>query len=215
MSTPRWKTRGMTVQPVTGAALVAALPDVAALRMAVFRDFPYLYDGDLAYERDYLEAFIKASGAVVVLAKDGGRIVGASTGMPMSEAGDEWSAPFIAAGRGIEALFYCGESVLLPEYRGLGIGHSFFIHREGQAKGLGLSESCFCSVVRPDDHPARPREYRANDAFWRKRGYAPLEGVVAAFAWKDVGRDRETTKPLQFWWRDLTALNRQEPVTRP
>lgn len=41
------------------------------------------------------------------------------------------------------------------------------------------------------------------DAFWRGRGYAPLPGIVAEFAWKDVGDSAETTKPLQFWMRKL------------
>ncbi|MFP5511018.1 MAG: GNAT family N-acetyltransferase, partial [Alphaproteobacteria bacterium] len=39
------------VAALTGAGLEAALDDVARLRIAVFRDWPYLYDGDLAYER--------------------------------------------------------------------------------------------------------------------------------------------------------------------
>ena len=38
------------VERLTGAALAAALPDVARLRIAVFRAYPYLYDGDAAYE---------------------------------------------------------------------------------------------------------------------------------------------------------------------
>ena len=41
------------------------------------------------------------------------------------------------------------------------------------------------------------------DAFWRKRGYAPLPGVVAHFAWKDLYQPEESDKPLQFWMRAL------------
>lgn len=42
------------VRSLTGPALEAALDDVARLRIAVFRDWPYLYDGTLEYERAYL-----------------------------------------------------------------------------------------------------------------------------------------------------------------
>ena len=42
------------VAPLTGEALDAALDDVAKLRIKVFRAWPYLYDGDLDYERNYL-----------------------------------------------------------------------------------------------------------------------------------------------------------------
>ena len=59
------------VEALTGAALDAALDDVARLRIAVFRAWPYLYDGDLEYERGYLDSYRTSPGAVVVGAFDG------------------------------------------------------------------------------------------------------------------------------------------------
>jgi hypothetical protein len=46
-------------------------------------------------------------------------------------------------------------------------------------------------------------DYVPLDAFWRRRGYAPVEGAVARFAWKDIDQPAETEKPLQFWMRQL------------
>ena len=100
-------------------------------------------------------------------------------------------------------IFYCAESVLLRDYRGLGIGHAFFDAREAHARKLGLAFSAFCSVIRPADHPARPGNYRPLDDFWRKRGYEPLPGVTARFSWKDLGEATDTEKTLQFWMRRL------------
>ena len=74
----------VTTRVLTGEALAAALEDVARLRIRVFRDFPYLYDGDADYERDYLRAY-QSPGAVVVAAMDGDRVVGAATGAPMAD----------------------------------------------------------------------------------------------------------------------------------
>ncbi len=37
----------------------------------------------------------------------------------------------------------------------------------------------------------------------RKRGYAPLPGVVAEFDWKDIDMPSSTVKPLQFWMKEL------------
>jgi GNAT superfamily N-acetyltransferase len=170
----------------------------------VFRDYPYLYDGDLAYERDYLATFAEAPDAIVVIVRDGQNVVGASTGAPMQQVEHDWSAPFTARSEAIDDLFYCAESVLLPEYRGLGLGHAFFDAREAHARALGASRACFCSVIRPDDHPARPDTYRPNDPFWRKRGYAPLDDITAHFAWKDIHDVIETKKTLQFWGRSLS-----------
>ncbi|MDO5612434.1 MAG: GNAT family N-acetyltransferase [Paracoccus sp. (in: a-proteobacteria)] len=187
---------------LTGDDLTAALDDVARLRIAVFRDWPYLYDGDLAYERDYLRAY-QSPGAVVVAALDGGRVVGAATGAPMADHAADFAAAFADRPEPLDQIFYCAESVLLPEYRGHGLGHAFFDAREGHARALGHRYCAFCSVIRPDDHPARPADYRPLDGFWRKRGYQKLPGAIASFTWRDVGDSTETRKDLQFWMRPL------------
>ena len=122
--------------------------------------------------------------------------------LPIRDAAD-FAAAFEGRPEPLDQIFYCAESVLLPEYRGQGIGHAFFDARESHARDLGLTFSAFCSVIRPADHPARPAGYRPLDDFWRKRGYQPLPGVVAQFSWRDLGDKAETEKDLQFWMRSL------------
>lgn len=191
------------VRALTGAALEAALDAVAALRIRVFRDWPYRYDGDAAYERAYLQTYRDSPRAILVGAFDGGRLVGAATGTPLSDHAEDFAKAFAGTDRALEEVFYCAESVLLPTYRGQGIGHRFFDLREEHARALGFRYCAFCAVVRPGDHPLRPAGCRPLDAFWRGRGYAPLPGVVAEFGWTDVDRAAETAKPLQFWGRRL------------
>lgn len=194
----------LRVEALTGAALEAALDDVAQLRIAVFRAWPYLYDGDLAYERRYLQTYRDSPGAVLAGAFDGARLVGAATGTPMEDHAADFAAPFAATELELSDVFYCAESVLLPEYRGQGVGHRFFDIRERHARRLGRRYVAFCGVMRTDDHPAKPPGYHPLDAFWRGRGYAPLPGVVAEFRWTDIGDSAETAKPLQFWMKELT-----------
>jgi GNAT superfamily N-acetyltransferase len=194
----------LSVDAVTGSALQDVLPDLARLRITVFRDWPYLYDGSEEYEREYLAKFIAADGAVCIVARDGETIVGASTASPMAETDVEFIEPFKTAGYDIAKVFYCGESVLIGDYRGQGVGHKFFEGREAHARQVGGFEtSTFCRVVRPDDDPLKPVIYRPLDGFWRKRGYSPVEGLLAEYAWKDIGQSDETTKQLQFWTKPL------------
>ncbi|SON56972.1 hypothetical protein HDIA_3431 [Hartmannibacter diazotrophicus] len=197
------ETANIRVLPLTGAAIGSAIEALARLRIEVFRAYPYLYEGTLDYERRYMEEFAASEGAVLVTAYDGERIVGASTASPMRAQKDEFRAPFEVRGFDIDRLFYFGESVLLPQYRGLRIGHAFFDHREAQARAEGATHATFCSVVRPPDHPARPADYRPHDVFWTKRRYAPVAGLVTHFSWLDVGESEETEKPMQFWLRAL------------
>jgi GNAT superfamily N-acetyltransferase len=193
----------LSIAPLTGEALAAALPAVAELRIRVFRAFPYLYDGDADYERRYLAAYAASPGAIVVGAVDGERLVGAATGSPMEDHAAQFAKPFAERGHRLADIFYCGESVLLPEYRGRGIGHAFFDLREAHARALGRRFVCFCAVIRPNDHPLRPADYRPLDPFWRKRGYQPVEGLIASFPWRDLGDSLESAKPMQFWMREL------------
>ena len=194
---------GISVRALHGAELEAALDDVARLRIAVFRDWPYRYDGSIEYERDYLATYRDSPGALLVGAFFRDVLVGASTSTPMEDHAAEFAAPFAARGIALEKILYGAESVLLPEYRGKGLGHRFFDLREDHARALGRTHVAFCSVQRPDDHPLKPPRVRTNDAFWQGRGYEPLAGVIAEFSWKDVGHSTESTKPLQFWMRAL------------
>lgn len=193
------------VEALTGAAARALLPDVARLRIEVFRDWPYLYEGTDAYEEEYLAKFAAADGAVVVAARDGGKVVGAATAVPMASGhAEELVEPLASAGYDISRIFYLGESVLLPDYRGRGLGHAFFDHREARARALsGFTHSLFCGVVRPETHPLKPAGYLPLDGFWRKRGYTPLQGIIGSLAWRDMGEAAETAKPMQYWMRAL------------
>lgn len=180
------------------------LAAVARLRIAVFRAFPYLYDGDSAYEERYLATYARTPRSVFVLARDGTRAVGASTGIPLVDDGDAFQQPFRARGIDVDRVFYFGESVLLPEYRGQGIGHAFFDAREAHARALGgFAWTAFAAVDRDRDDPRRPPQHRDNDAFWRKRGYERQSGMTMRLAWRELGDADETEKPLTFWLRAL------------
>jgi len=193
----------ITSQILTGAAIDDGVLDaLAELRIAVFCHWPYLYQGDLDYERHYLERY-RMSGSVIVAAMHDGKMIGASTGAPMEAHAQEFGMAFSYTQIKNEDIFYLAESVLLPEYRGQGLGHVFFDGREAHAQLLGRKFCAFCSVIRAVDHPQRPANYRPLDEFWYKRGYQPQEGIIASFSWKDIGESQETAKKMQFWMRAL------------
>ncbi|HWS77817.1 MAG TPA: GNAT family N-acetyltransferase [Thermomonas sp.] len=193
----------ITLQTLPGAALRPHLDAVASLRIAVFRDWPYLYEGDVGYEREYLAAYAQSANSVVVLARDGDAVVGASTGIPLGEDSAEFQAPFLDRGLDPARVFYCGESVLLPAWRRRGIGHAFFDAREAHARALGgFDWTAFAAVDRDDADPRRPAGYRGNEAFWGKRGYVRQPGMTLRLHWKETGSG-DIEHPLTFWLRPL------------
>jgi len=181
----------------------AAFDDLARLRIEIFRDFPYLYEGDLDYERRYLATYLTQEGAVIVGAFDGEALVGAATASPLAGHFDDFAKPFAERGLDIADFYYFGESVLEKAYRGRGIGVRFFDERESAARQDGFTRCIFSAVIRPPDHPLRPEGYVPLDDFWRKRGYRRLEGFQTGFSWRDVGEAAETEKRMEFWIREL------------
>jgi len=186
-----------------GPEITPWLDDVARLRVAVFRDWPYLYEGDFDYERDYLAAYAASAESVFVLAMADGRVVGASTGLPLADDAEAFRRPFLDAAIDPDDVFYFGESVLLHDHRGHGIGHAFFDHREAHARALGhFRWTAFCAVDRDADDPRAPAGHRSNDAFWRGRGYERRPGVTMRLPWNEIGRG-EVDHALTFWLRPL------------
>ena len=190
----------MQIKIVHGKAVMPHIADLARLRTDVFRAFPYLYEGSEDYEVSYLATYAQSPESLFVLALDGERIVGASTGVPMTDASEVFKAPFVDAGIDPATVFYFGESVLLPAYRGRGLGVRFFEEREAYARCLNRFDWCaFCAVERPKDHPLRPADYVPLDEFWGRRGYAHRADLRTMLAWQDIGEEGESEKPMSFW----------------
>ena len=194
------------IERVTGEALPALIGDLARLRVRVFRDWPYLYDGDEAYERAYLQTYLRSPRAAVIVARLRGDVVGASTCLPMIDETENVRAPFVAAGYDPARFFYFGESVLLPELRGRGVGVAFFREREAHAASVpGCDFAAFCAVQRADDDPARPPGYETLDGFWGRRGFTRRPDLRCMMAWKDVGAADSTEKTMVFWLKSLSG----------
>jgi GNAT superfamily N-acetyltransferase len=194
----------VSIEAVRGADALPHLDALARLRIEVFREYPYLYEGTLEYEQRYLASYARHASSVVVIARDGGEVVGASTALPLLDHGEDVAPVFEQAEIDPRRVYYFGESVLRAPYRGRGIGHAFFDEREAAARDHGFAISSFCAVVRPNDHPLRPRDHVPHDAFWSKRGYRKRDDMIAAFSWRDLGEASETTKPMVFWLKELT-----------
>lgn len=192
------------LRTVRGADLLPLLPALAALRIEVFRDWPYLYEGDAAYERGYLRAYADDPGAAVVVATLDGEPVGAATCQPMASTHGEVRAAFEAGGVDPATTCYFGESVLRRAHRGGGVGVGFFAAREAHARSLGLRRAVFVGVVRDPADPRRPPDHAPLDGFWRKRGYAPLPGVAVRLGWPEVGgAGEDVPHTLTAWSKDL------------
>ena len=72
----------LRIESLAGQQIASQLDALAALRIQVFRDWPYLYEGSREYEAKYLQVYIDCPRALCVVVWDGDRCVGASTVIP-------------------------------------------------------------------------------------------------------------------------------------
>jgi hypothetical protein len=192
------------IRAFTGSGIKTYIPSIAKLRIEVFKEYPFLYMGDMEYETRYLKKYTQCKEAIAVLIFDGAKIVGASTGLPLEDETEEVQKPFVDHGLNPSEYFYFGESILLQPYRGRGLGHHFFDLREAHAKHLKrFKHTCFCTVSRPKNHPRRPKDHMPLETFWKKRGYTEHPEFKCAIYWKDMDEDKESPKPMVFWTKDL------------
>lgn len=189
----------LRLEVLSGPQLEPIIPELARLRIEVFREFPYLYQGSLHYEQQYLQKFLELPHSTVVVVRNGEQVVGASTALPLAHAEAEFQQPFIQTGLNPQQWYYFGESVLDIAYRGQGIGKQFFQYREARAKVLGYPQTTFCAVVRPPNHPRKPSNYQALDDFWIRQGYTRQVGLICYFSWQDLDEASQSPKPMVFW----------------
>lgn len=195
--------KALTERVLTGTAIAEVLDEVATLRLEIFREYPYLYQGRRDDELAYLGSYAEVPDSCVMLACDGSIIIGALTGMPLihdAQIRDVFAGTRVS----IEGAYYVGELLFHPAYRNGGLGQRLLARLERHVRSLGGYRTLVCATVeRSDDHPLRPRDYIPITRFLARTGFARLPGVTTRFIWREtdgVKRDH----PMQFWGKELS-----------
>jgi len=191
------------IQPFHGWQAELYIKELARLRIEVFRDFPYLYDGNMDYEENYLKTLIDAPNNFIVMAFNGAEVVGAATALPLEHETYNISHPVAAGGYDISKVYYLGESIIRAPYRSKGINKKFFKAAERRAKSLGEFDFlAFCNVERPIDHPAYPAGYTEPRDHWCSLGFQSTD-IICNITWKDLHEASATSKNLRFWIKSI------------
>lgn len=195
--------KDLKILRLKGPEIIPYITELAKLRINIFKTYPYLYDGDLNYEYNYLNTYVKCLESIIVLVLDHNKVVGASSAIPLVFETMEFQKPFLENNINIQEVFYFGESVLQPEYRGRGIYRHFFSERETAAKEYGSKLMAFAAIERPFDDTKKPKDYFPLNPVWKHFGYDKHPELCADFEWKEIGEKIQTPKPLIFWLKKL------------
>lgn len=195
----------MHISVLTKHEVLHHIQHIASLRIAIFREYPYLYDGSFEYETKYLQKLVDADDSLIAVLKDAsGAVVGAMTGLPLQQEEDSVKAPLLQRALPLSQIYYFSEILLVPQIRNYGWGTKLFVATEQAAQQFGrYTQFSLATVVRAADHPLRPVAYFDTSVFWQKRGYRACPDLVCTIAWQEIHELGESPKPLMFWLKDL------------
>ncbi|MEZ4814145.1 MAG: GNAT family N-acetyltransferase [Bdellovibrionota bacterium] len=192
------------IELLQGAEARRILAPLAALRIEVFHEYPYLYEGNIEYELKYLDRYFSSKNSLVVALWNKDKLVGASTAIHLPEENLNIRTalnPFYKE----DSFVYFGESIIQKKYRGNGFGKKFFELRENFARSIPKVNRCgFCSVQRSSNDPRKPDSYFSPENLWSKLNYQLKKDLTVELEWKEIGEAKESPKSLQFWIKNLT-----------
>ena len=187
------------MQILRGSEIKHCIDRLGGFRIQIFREYPYLYDGSIEYERTYLRRYSMAPESLCLILEDALGIVGACTGIPLACEDSEFQNAFV--GENKEEVYYIGEVMLRADSRGKKLGSSLMSTALDLIDSNKFKKISLCTVDRGLNHPREPLSYSPPDYLWKKYGFEKSGNLMAYLDWKDVGQDVETRKPLNIWFR--------------
>ncbi|ABB30741.1 GCN5-related N-acetyltransferase [Geobacter metallireducens RCH3] len=190
----------------TGPAVIPHLSEIARLRITIFEEYPYLYKGSREIETKYLRAYADTPDACVFVVRDGDAIIGAGTGVPLHGEPATFTAPFAGSPFSLDTIYYLGEVLFLPGYRGQGLGSRLLKEFEEHIRSLGRYRHLACATIeRPEDHPLRPGDYHPIDGYLIKAGFIRHPELSVTLPWPNL-EGEVTDNTMVFWVKELEHL---------
>ena len=194
----------ISIEVLKGPEVIPYLQKVAQLRIEFYRNYPYLYEGNLTDEETYLSMYAKSKDSLLVIAKNGDDVVGAVTGIPMLETKKENKWLYTQKQTPDEHIFYLGELVLSQDYQNSTLQEMLYLQLENAVKGLEkYSILAVCEIERSPEDTKKPVSAFSSEVLWAGRGFIKQPELYTTNAWKDVGDLEKSDHHLFFWYKAL------------
>ncbi|MBN8536984.1 MAG: GNAT family N-acetyltransferase [Deltaproteobacteria bacterium] len=184
------------------------LNEIAQFRIKYFKSYPYLYVGNLEYEKEYINGYANNSKSLLILALYNGKIIGVSTALPLNSNADilgEAPVLFAKKGLNINEYFYYGEIIVKTEFQGIGIAAKIYDMQESYAKAEGFKKIILATVNRRPNDPRKPSDYFNTDIVWNKLGFKKCN-IQINYNWPTItenGSIKDINNPMDFWTKEI------------
>jgi GNAT superfamily N-acetyltransferase len=208
MSNLRASSDDYTVKVHSGHEWQSFMPFVVEQRISFFRDYPYLYEGNVDEENTYIGWFSKLPHSAIAVVYADKKPVGFITGTALKDFEEHFKGAvevFKYAGLEPATYYYIAEVIVLPSHRGKNLASTrLFAAIEQYAQGLGYRDVCFVTESH-DVHPLKPQNYRSLDPLWQKVGYTK-SSLFLTFPWLTIqleGSPKQQEHKLDFWLKSF------------
>ncbi|MDQ2994889.1 MAG: hypothetical protein M3R00_08120 [Pseudomonadota bacterium] len=164
----------ITIETFSGVAARPYVDDLARLRLDAFKEYPYLYAGNLETEITYTMPYAEIDKAMITVAYVNNRLAGLTTGMPVdcdSLMVNDIKKILVERGDTPTYYYYYGELIVLSEFEGRGLGQKLYETQDALIQSQGFTHVCQITSLREEHHPLKPSNYRSLDDYWQKLGF--------------------------------------------
>jgi hypothetical protein len=193
---------------LTGSELTDWTDELARLRIDAFREFPYLYEGSMDYERNYLKAYGTHQNALLLVLMQDNIICGMSSGMPLntdSEIVATLRMAMCAQDYPVGDFFYFSETILTTAFQSQGWYSKLTKRRAAIVTSWGFHWGCFLTVHREADHPLRPPDYQGPFNKFEHLGYKRTP-LTITYEWPTIesaSTSRVKANRMDLWIKRL------------
>jgi len=196
------------IQTIIGNNISSYIDSIAEFRINVFKEFPYLYQGNVEGERKYLVNYANDPQATLIVAKVNSKLVGIATGIPLNASLhllDDIRIELSKKSFDPKKFYYCGEMIILEDYRNQGLGAKLYEQQKSQIQCWGFTYFCALTVKRSTTHPLKPKNYIDIKNFLDKIGYKKF-GFELPCHWPTIlssGKVKNIKNKLILWTKEI------------
>lgn len=183
--------------------LAPYLPFIAEQRINAYREYPYLYNGKMEEEINYLSWFSQLKHTSIVIAFYNDEPVGFITGTALSAFDEHFKGSvnlFKNANLPYDTYYYLSDAIVLPEHRNKLLVTQMAQLMEEHADILGYTATCFV-CEHHESHPLKPQNYKELDELFKKNGYSKTDMVIT-YHWQTRHADgsiKEENHAMNYW----------------
>ena len=194
----------LRIETFRGAEILPYLEIFSQMRLKNFCHFPYLYAGNLKDDLIYTRQYSAVSKGMLIAAFNGENIIGIRSGIPLLShtlISKQKCQQLEAQGLDIKEYYYCGEIIVDPAFRKMGIGNQLMKKFIGEVETMKYSGLMAVTSIRPANHPLRPQKYFDTGIFLGKFGFKKSPVVFSAqWPTHQAGGDiKEQMNKLACW----------------